>query len=88
MRTLYNSVDIAATLRRFFAVSLRRAANHITGNYNYLCSVPGGVRFYCVLASICYYSVPCAYSGHHHRKRKLERLEKFYYIGLRLCSSG
>ena len=36
MRTLYNSVDIAATLRRFFAVCYLI----IIGNYNYLCSVP------------------------------------------------
>ena len=78
MRTLYNSVDIAATLRRFFAVCYLI----IIGNYNYLCSVPCRVCCALIVSGSVFvfalFRVLC--SGHHHRRRKLCRLEKFYYI--------
>ena len=62
------------------AVSLPCAANHITGNYNYLCSVPPCLVCYIMQRDpFRFCGVPCAYSGRQHHT-KTEKANKVFYI--------
>lgn len=56
----------------------------IIGNYNYLCRVPGGVRFYCVTWRDALFRTAAAPPP---QTKTLKTKRVFLYRVLRLCSS-